>query len=466
VESSKVRSDQYSTLIDLVDIEDANVFNRVVDSASLERILFIPSETEAQALLSDARTVPRNMLHANVPNYQYYPAPNYRSYYRQDQTRGLLKASMEELVGQRMEQLRVEEEAVKAGEAKIKEAVEEKRKFERLNKEEEDKVRRIQVEIRGLNGQIANYKNEEENEAPVDIAALEDDLQVKREAIETAEEQIEGERAKSNEVVENAKEARRMFGEANDEYERKMEAAGPKEDELAGFEDSIKANRKKVVYYEAKMDDYKKKFAEGEAVATEKRQAVEAAVNRAKEWSDEKFETRKKVDSLKKEIVKLEESLKRQEETQESREVVTAEYTRLKVVFDKSDGQVRTMTKTVEYLKNMLDSRKSGFKKILHLTSKNITKNFTQQLTARHYLGKLDFNHKEKTMLILVNPDSKASAAALDVFRDIRTLSGGEKSYSSVSLILALWNAMNPPFRVLDEFDVFMDAVNRRWVLY
>ena len=33
----------------------------------------------------------------------------------------------------------------------------------------------------------------------------------------------------------------------------------------------------------------------------------------------------------------------------------------------------------------------------------------------------------------------------------------------SVSLILALWNAMTPPFRVLDEFDVFMDALNRRY---
>ncbi len=47
----------------------------------------------------------------------------------------------------------------------------------------------------------------------------------------------------------------------------------------------------------------------------------------------------------------------------------------------------------------------------------------------------------------------------------MRTLSGGEKSYSTVSLILALWEVMSPPFRFLDEFDVFMDAVNRRLAL-
>ena len=90
-----------------------------------------------------------------------------------------------------------------------------------------------------------------------------------------------------------------------------------------------------------KMGEYKQKLAEAEAVAQGKRAQVEAAIVRAKEWSEEKVESRKKVDSLKKEIVKLEESLKRQAETQESREVVTAEYQRLKEVFARADNQVR-----------------------------------------------------------------------------------------------------------------------------
>ena len=47
----------------------------------------------------------------------------------------------------------------------------------------------------------------------------------------------------------------------------------------------------------------------------------------------------------------------------------------------------------------------------------------------------------------------------------MKTLSGGEKSYSTISLVLALWSQIHPPFRILDEFDVFMDSLNRRIAL-
>ncbi|KAJ3607068.1 hypothetical protein NHX12_026583 [Muraenolepis orangiensis] len=45
---------------------------------------------------------------------------------------------------------------------------------------------------------------------------------------------------------------------------------------------------------------------------------------------------------------------------------------------------------------------------------------------------------------------------------DMRSLSGGERSFSTVCFVLSLWAITEAPFRCLDEFDVFMDMVNRR----
>jgi chromosome segregation ATPase len=45
--------------------------------------------------------------------------------------------------------------------------------------------------------------------------------------------------------------------------------------------------------------------------------------------------------------------------------------------------------------------------------------------------------------------------------KDPKALSGGEKSYATICLLLALWESMASPFRALDEFDVYMDAANR-----
>lgn len=42
-----------------------------------------------------------------------------------------------------------------------------------------------------------------------------------------------------------------------------------------------------------------------------------------------------------------------------------------------------------------------------------------------------------------------------------KSLSGGERSYSTVAFLISLWSCVDHPFYFLDEYDVFADEYNR-----
>lgn len=83
---------------------------------------------------------------------------------------------------------------------------------------------------------------------------------------------------------------------------------------------------------------------------------------------------------------------------------------------------------------------------------------FSYLLSERKFRGRVLLYHERKELDIAVEPDFARSS---DSGREARTLSGGEKSFSTICLLLSIWEAMGSPIRCLDEFDVFMDSVNR-----
>lgn len=48
---------------------------------------------------------------------------------------------------------------------------------------------------------------------------------------------------------------------------------------------------------------------------------------------------------------------------------------------------------------------------------------------------------------------------------DMRQMSGGERSYTTLCLLLALGHVIESPFRLMDEYDVFLDEISREITL-
>lgn len=97
---------------------------------------------------------------------------------------------------------------------------------------------------------------------------------------------------------------------------------------------------------------------------------------------------------------------------------------------------------------------------------------FTAHLEHRGFSGSLSFEHERQEadgrrrpgqLLIKVQTEHGpgASGRSKQLQKETKSLSGGEKSFSTICLLLSLWEAINCPIRCLDEFDVFMDSANR-----
>lgn len=87
INEARVRS-KFTTLIDCIEASDPTVFNAIIDSCGLEKIVVISNQKEAQKMLSNVATVPPNLKYAVVAGkYQYFPAPHYKSYFKEYRSR-------------------------------------------------------------------------------------------------------------------------------------------------------------------------------------------------------------------------------------------------------------------------------------------------------------------------------------------------------------------------------------------
>ncbi|KFX86923.1 hypothetical protein V490_08729 [Pseudogymnoascus sp. VKM F-3557] len=134
------------------------------------------------------------------------------------------------------------------------------------------------------------------------------------------------------------------------------------------------------------------------------------------------------------------------------------EYARAKASHENAERQARSLEELLATLKNSYLQRLHKWRTFQSNVSASARQQFTYLLSERGFRGKLTLDHKAKTLTIRVEPDETRRSAE---GRATTTLSGGEKSFSNICLLMSVWEAMGSPLRCLDEFDVFMDQVNR-----
>lgn len=125
---------------------------------------------------------------------------------------------------------------------------------------------------------------------------------------------------------------------------------------------------------------------------------------------------------------------------------------------------IPTFTLTdLQALEKCLRRRQDRWVALRQHLSTRVSSVFTFNLYTRGFNGTVKFDHMSGKLRLTVNTTGSASKAALQDFaKTANRLSGGERSYSTVCFLLALWETCPTSIACLDEWDVFLDNINRQ----
>lgn len=446
------------TLMDLLEIQEIAVFNALVDQLQIETVAVCSTQDDAKRMTTHRDNVPRNLSSAITTDlYRFLPPKgpsSYRSYYIEKRAHGLLSGSTAEA-------LKLKHELLAQNMSKLKENECEKSKLKRQRTSEGQQKSAIITKIQDL------HKNKRRDEANLqelmskpesDISEkLVESLSFKNKYIKDLErtrEEILAQKSAKELEFKTVKEARDIkanevtnlqgkwrildseLSKMNDQYVNKSKEIVNQEKAVKRLEVDLKNLKSKR---ETAIEDHKK------AVALAEKMGERVEPSESKEKLNAKLELRKK---------------EKENTSSTDLDKIESDFARLRDKYDPLCKKYDDQQIILEDLKELNSSRRDMFllikKRITTLVvrkfnffTQSMAKDIGCRISLKIYALKkeLHFEFKSLTGKLLKT--------------GVASLSGGERSFAQMALICSLWEHMNPPFRCLDEWDVFLDQVNR-----
>ncbi|BGP39124.1 Structural maintenance of chromosomes protein 6 [Rhodotorula kratochvilovae] len=345
-------------------------------------------------------------------------------------------------------------------------------------KQAEDAFKQAQTRTHQLNRVISDCTAKLEEEQPNNIAALTENKRETEEELENATRQYAA-----------GAEAHERSG-VNSEAQAAVEEKNKLENKIKKNEGLVRQTASAMEKQYAEINTCNSKIEQVNKAKTTVNHRVEqytAEVDNAKQVRDERFEqasaicarpqVSKPKDSkkLQKEIDTLERALKEREKRQGAsiEQILEELEVRKKVAQDavKSVNELaaligedilKAFDRLGEALSTAYDIRVGRWTDFRAHIAARAKLQFRLHLQERKFNGRLRFSHEECKLDIFIRTEEEGQDGKKAKQKDTKSLSGGEKSFSTICLLLTMWESVGCPLRCLDEFDVFMDAVNRR----
>ena len=163
-----------------------------------------------------------------------------------------------------------------------------------------------------------------------------------------------------------------------------------------------------------------------------------------------------RVEKLRKNIEKEKE---RRNANKEDAKASYEKYRRAKEIYESKLAQLEEVSGVMADLTEDVRRRKKRWENFRKHIANKTSMAFDEILNQKGSSGEVQFDFENQTLDLIVQKDS---ADANSQQKDVKALSGGERSFTTIALLLALGESLETPFRILDEFDVFLDSVTRK----
>ncbi|TNN78243.1 Structural maintenance of chromosomes protein 6 [Liparis tanakae] len=291
-----------------------------------------------------------------------------------------------------------------------------------------------------------------------DISSLEEVAQENRPKLEAEKQFVREAKTDLDHHRSSAEDTESKYSAVREQIDQLSEDAEALKEEQLKLEAERANHQRTLQILESKLKAHEDDVQAMSRDLAERAKELQEYVAKATEISPERQQATRSARSIDIEITRMKKTIEVHEENHGEQKQVVREYAKALALYREKTSQVRDLQRFIDQLDNIMSDRQDRYKIMRRSVSVRCKLYFNNFLIKMNCCGSMVFDHNNETLSISVRPPGREDEGV----SDMRSLSGGERSFSTVCFMLSLWEITESPFRCLDEFDVYMDMHNRR----
>uniref|UniRef100_A0A6T6BUD9 RecF/RecN/SMC N-terminal domain-containing protein n=1 Tax=Compsopogon caeruleus TaxID=31354 RepID=A0A6T6BUD9_9RHOD len=454
------------TILDAIVISESSIFNALLDHGEIERNVLVDSRSEFERIAyeEDIQNLKAVWLPDGAHGYSKFGSRVFRAGRKetlvlQEDFSASIREKEEELQGStnELDQTKRKKRAIEhERESFCNSRTSKRRARESLRNQDRAKseeIRRIQIQL--------------EAEARFDATEWETRIASSKQEFTLRNEEREGleqSEAMLKEKLHALEGEKTKIKEAGTEVALKMQAVA---DEWTEAQKELKEVSAQLKTLETRIGDMEGKIGRFILEAQEFDSAiVQNETENAKKLCPERLERAPSSAShVKAEFMGLEKRLQQHRDLNHglSLEDIERSYLEAKRKKDLNDRDMSSCKDFLLRVQHGNIARRKRWKLCRKLLQKNASDWFAHFMAKRRNEGSLNFDNDAGELSLSVKmAHHRNGNGELELTTDLRSLSGGERSFTTLAFMLALGEIESLSLRIMDEFDVFMDEAHRR----